>query len=104
MASSIIKKEIYDTGWLTLNSDVKYRKIGNTAYVFISSESSSEGTWTSIGTLPVGYRPALNSFYANVISDNTIGNMNISINTAGNVRKRGTATVLLTTILSFPVD
>lgn len=56
-----ISSEDYDTGWITLNSIIKYRrKIG---IVFVNCFSNGDvqignGSYTTIGTLPSDYRPS----------------------------------------------
>lgn len=50
-----------DTGWIALNSYVKYRRVGR--IVFVKGESSggktlTKGEYTNVGTLPTGFRPA----------------------------------------------
>lgn len=59
MASGTIKQPMQDTGWITLNTVVKYRKINNVVYVkFSSNYSPSTTTWVDLGTLPEGFRPS----------------------------------------------
>ena len=49
---------IYDTGWLKTGI-VNYRKVGKTVYCdWYRSTSIAAGAGVTIGTLPVGYRPA----------------------------------------------
>lgn len=50
----------HDTGWLTLNNVIKYRRIGKTVYAW--GECSGDkflvnGSYTLVGTLPEGFRP-----------------------------------------------
>ena len=51
-----------DTGWMTLNTYLRYRKIGDVVYVEITSDSYTPSTssWVTLGTLPSGYRPNVN--------------------------------------------
>lgn len=50
-----------DSGWKT-NGSIKYRKIGEIVYVLIPNGKSGT-TYTTIGTLPAGYRPATTMYY-----------------------------------------
>lgn len=57
--SEQIRTIIQDTGWIALNTVVKYRKINGAVYVkFSNSYSSSTSTWVNLGTLPEGFRPS----------------------------------------------
>lgn len=51
-------EDLNDSGWLTLNDYIKYRKIGN--IVFIKGTAT---TGDSLGTLPSGYRPSSNHVF-----------------------------------------
>lgn len=62
MATSIIKKNSTgaDSGWKTVASYLKYRRIGDVLYIYgiASNEIQIPANGNStIGTLPVGYRP-----------------------------------------------
>ena len=49
-----------DSGWIDL-SPVFYRKVGNTVFVSCHAQYSSAltgQTWTTIATLPAGFRPS----------------------------------------------
>lgn len=49
-----------DSGWIALNANVKYRKIGKIVYVSINSNASKSiavDVGNNIGTMPEGYRP-----------------------------------------------
>lgn len=47
-----------DSGWLTLVTGVKYRKVGKICYVNIEGYTATQTSGTeTIGTLPTGYRP-----------------------------------------------
>ena len=66
--------ENLDSGWITLNSVIKYRKVNDIVYF----NGASFGTttlvneqYTTIGTLPTGYRPTYETtFYADLIGSN----------------------------------
>mgnify|MGYP003291382707 CR=1 FL=1 len=59
-----------DTGWITLNDQIKYRKIMN--IVFVNGYTNggvtipADSHYTLIGTLPVGYRPNNIPFRGNI--------------------------------------
>ena len=54
-----IRTIIQDTGWIALNTVVKYRKINGVVYVkFSSNYSPSTSAWVDLGTLPEGFRPS----------------------------------------------
>lgn len=49
-----------DTGWINLNSAIKYRKINGIVYVNVLSSANiklEQNKYTVVGTLPVGFRP-----------------------------------------------
>jgi hypothetical protein len=53
--------EIADTGWLTLNNYIKYRKKNGLVYVIGECSGSVNLTvngYKTVGTLPTGYRPS----------------------------------------------
>ena len=58
MNSALSNKEdkISDSGWKS-SSSLYYRKVGKLVLVTASGFNVSVG-WTSLGTLPVGYRPS----------------------------------------------
>lgn len=59
MATSKIHGNM-DTGWITLNTEVKYRKVNGIVYVvFNSTTNALSPGGTSLGNLPTGYRPSL---------------------------------------------
>ena len=56
-----LNQKMSDSGWLTIPTDyqpIKYRKIGKwVELIFWNDKSISQGT--TIGTLPVGFRPSI---------------------------------------------
>ena len=49
-----------DTLWLSLNTYIKYRKVGRVVFVkglSNNGKSLTSGSYTDVGTLPAGYRP-----------------------------------------------
>ena len=52
--------ELKDSGWKTLNTYVRYRKIGKQVTVETSFTSAviSSGTWATFGVLPADYKPS----------------------------------------------
>ena len=64
---------------------VAYRKIGDLLQVW--GESVSCGTsWTDVGTLPTGYRPNKNTYFAGICGGNGNRHMSVGILTSGIVR------------------
>lgn len=57
MASGTIKQPMQDTGWIALNANLKYRKIGDIVYLYLIQPYTTTDAWQTAGTLPVGYRP-----------------------------------------------
>lgn len=50
-----------DTGWITLNQNIKYRKVGNMVTIVGNANNTQfgNGAYTTIGTLPEGFRPSI---------------------------------------------
>lgn len=60
-----IKEALYDSGWIettgTKGSPVKYRKKNGWVYVFVTSATTGDipaNTFTTVFTLPEGFRPS----------------------------------------------
>ena len=59
-----IKEALYDSGWITTTgtkgSPVKYRKKNGWVYIFVTSATSDipANTFTTVFTLPEGFRPS----------------------------------------------
>lgn len=52
---------VKNNSWVTLNNKVKYKVSGG--FVYISAIlSNTNGTWTSLGTMPEGLRPSVNTY------------------------------------------
>jgi len=81
-------KEILDgdTSWHTSGS-IHYRKINGIVTVYTDAiTSTSSSNWSTIGTLPVGYRPA-NNIYFNIFCDSTTDRwINFSVMATGEVQ------------------
>lgn len=57
---SAINELAYDTGWIDLNNEISYRRVGQIVYVVGNSSGTKEigdGVATVVGTLPVDFRP-----------------------------------------------
>lgn len=88
-----ISGKLSDSGWLTLATtpqyEVLYRKINGVCTVTIDMKLGSlTGSWQTLGTLPAGYRPKIDSYSALYIDANTYANIFIAIN--GTVQIIGT--------------
>lgn len=48
-----------DSGWTTIDSYIRYRKIGKVVYIEanVPSTAISTGTWTTFGSVANGYKP-----------------------------------------------
>lgn len=46
-----------DTGWQTINANLKYRIKGDIVYVYVVHNGTATA-WTTIGQLPTGARPS----------------------------------------------
>lgn len=74
-------------GLQTLNSLIKYHKIGHVVSVYVyGAMSSVSSTWKTIGTLPTGYRPTNTAYVAGFTVENT--HVAIAILDSGNVMVR----------------
>ena len=76
----------YDTGWVVLNNNIKYRRKGDILTVTgFSSGAVSIGDYTVVGTLPEGYRPTISlvSNWAR-IGEGQVGTLRIE--TTGEIR------------------
>lgn len=71
MANGTIKQPMQDTGWISLNANLRCRKIGNIVYLYLIQPPISTDTWQTIGTLPVGYRPYTTLFTCTYYSSGT---------------------------------
>lgn len=83
-----------DSGWLTLTTTgfsgtivntVKYRKLGDVVYMQGNVNSFTAGSFQTLGTLPVGYRPAVASHYG-ATSNSGTNSMAINVSAAGVVQ------------------
>ena len=103
MATSKIKHD--DTGWITLDSSVSYRKKNGVIFVRAYWASTTINTaWAIKATLPSGYRPT-GDIYFPAISTNT-SQVLAYITSTGNIGLRtntGTASYAAF-IISFPLS
>lgn len=92
-------EDLDDTGWITLNSYISYRKIGNQVYVRGSATSSNIS-----GTLPSGYRPSSNHVF--LIAGSGTYYAKARVTTAGVIAVLGSTGTTTTTYeleTSYPV-
>lgn len=58
-----LESKIIDSGWITLNSYIKYRKVNNIVYVVCDNNGfvniPADSSYHAIGTLPTNYRPSI---------------------------------------------
>lgn len=89
-----VKDMTQDSGWTTLNSYVRIRKIGKQVCIetkFVDSVITST-TWATFGTLPEGYRPSSNAF--NCLLSHSNGNFqDVKFSTDGTIQVIGNVTV-----------
>jgi hypothetical protein len=57
VANDLNSGSMNDSGTVTLNDLVKYRRIGKVVTVAVSGTCSLSSSWTNIGALPNGFRP-----------------------------------------------
>lgn len=88
MAESVIKKEIIDTGWVTVNANLQYRNIGSEVEVIFNVPISiSPSTWTDIGQVP--YKPGKN-FYNMVYASADMSNYLVAyVSINGTIQAQG---------------
>ena len=94
-----VEECVADSGWQTLNANVRYRKIGSVVYVEIVTYSSSG--WYTLGTLPVGFRPAKDLINTNYYDANN--SSMVRIKPDGTVQNYSSASSL-NYIMSYPID
>lgn len=95
--------DLADSGWITLNSSVEYRKIGSivSVKIIIGHSYISQNNWAVFGNLPSDFRPYLNDTYSCAYTDNTyFADVYISA-TDGGVNLRGYLTSDISTIITF---
>ena len=100
----------HDTGWVTLNSVIKYRRVGKT--VFIWGESSgvtslASGSYTSVGTLPAGFRPSLSMPFTWNALGGDVWTQTSYVTSGGSIEmyhKEGVAESYWRFSVAFPVD
>lgn len=99
-----------DTGWVTLNSVIKYRRVGKT--VFIWGESSgvtslASGSYTSVGTLPAGFRPSMSIPFTWNALGGDVWTQTSYVTSGGSIEmyhKEGVAESYWRFSVAFPVD
>lgn len=108
-----IKEALYDSGWIktegTLGSVVRYRKKNGWVYIHIASTTSNvtAKVWTTVFTLPEGFRPAdLGSESIRIGFDSAGGTHfgTVAVYANGEIKLYQTSTTRYFNILgSFPV-
>lgn len=96
-AIGLKQDKVTDSGWVALGSYLKYRKIGDIVSVKAISNgySVSTSSWTTLGTLPSGYRPyEVSVFYAITNEPNNDYYLSVRVDSNGNVRVNGTSASL----------
>ena len=103
-----------DSGWIfatgQLGSPVKYRKKNGWVYIFVTSATTADipaNTFTTVFTLPEGFRPSGTNGSVRLASDAAGGTRYTTaiVNEDGNVQIHHTATSKYFNIMgSFPVD
>ena len=88
-----------DTGWKTVNANVRYRKINGVVYVEATSDSSGAG-WSVLGTLPASVVPSKELITSVYVDTNN--SVMLRIYTNGNVANVATASNI-TNIISYPL-
>ena len=58
-----INTNIADSGWITITSQIMCRKIYGIKFLWFSGASVSSGSNSLVGSLPDGYRPAVNYIF-----------------------------------------
>lgn len=102
--------ENLDSGWIELNSIIQYRKVNEIVYVTIinaGSVSCSSGVWTTLGTLPTGFRPTVDiNFTYDYMGGIMPGNTTSKIKSSGEINffAGNTATSYLRGSIAFPAD
>lgn len=88
MATSTILALHSDTGWISLNNNIAYRKISK-KYVCVrgTALTTEQNKWTNVGTLPSGYRPTNATVYtAGGCGSYSKTFMAVRIDTTGDIR------------------
>lgn len=81
-----------DTGWVSVNSNLKYRKIGHVVSVIANTIYPST-SWTTIGVLPENARPSYPFYQNGYTSLDAMKACNFYINTIGQVQCQANAAV-----------
>lgn len=86
--------ELKDSGWKSLNTYVKYRKIGKIVNIqtTFTAEVITSTTWSTFGILPVGCRPNVASFVT-LYNDRASLHQMIRVNVDGTVQVNGNVTI-----------
>lgn len=82
-----------DTGWVSINSDLKYRKKGNVVTVIVTGRAAS--SWTTVGQLPDGVRPAWSLYHCNYTKIGGTTTESIYIDSNGYVKQYGNSTTTM---------
>ena len=93
---SALNSKTADSGWLTLNSGIQYRKYHDVIYIYFNHGISLSTSVTFIGTLPEGYRPSKVEYFRLAGSSGS-GNVTVFIYTDGTINAKvdsGTGTAI----------
>ena len=81
-----VESALSDSGWVTVNSYLSYRKMGNVVYVKLSAGYTVDAnSWTLVGKLPVA--PSQETFACFYYSNTTF--VTVRLYTNGNVGVNG---------------
>lgn len=83
-----LKKYIDDTGWITLNAEIKYRV--KNGFITIAGWSSgtktlSQNNYTNVGTLPSEYKPPITIPFTFQCIGGVVGNISAYVNDEGKI-------------------
>ena len=93
---STLNSKTADSGWLTLNSGIQYRKYHDVIYINFNYGISLSTSVTVIGTLPEGYRPSKVEYFR-LAGSSGVGNVTVFISTDGTINAKvdsGTGTAI----------
>ena len=94
-----------DTGWVTVNQYLSYRKFYKTVYLHLTIPGGyMTSSWKELGVVPEGARPYLSTVYFSIL--NTSGNVaNVAVNNStGQVVVAGGAAGALSGQVSYSIE
>lgn len=93
---STLNSKTADSGWLTLNRGIQYRKYHDVIYIYFNYGISLSTSVTVIGTLPEGYRPSKVEYFR-LAGSSGGGNVTVFIYMDGTINAKvdsGTGTAI----------